>query len=264
MDEEHGAEGEADDDRLGEVAEEGEAEGDEEHRRVAPGGAEQRADRRLFDHVPGDDGEHRGERGERDVGGERRGDEHEDQQEQPRARMPATGPCAPARTLVAVRAMVPVTQKPPKRPEATLATPWAISSVLRAVAAAGHAVGDHRGEQRLDRAEQREAEGVGQHRDDLAPARASGRVGAGKPAGMPPKALPMVATVEAERPGGDGGDGDDDQHPRPVRPPAAERDEAARSQPAESATVGGLSVGSARPERRQLLRAAARAPARRG
>ena len=37
--------------------------------------------------------------------------------------MPATGPCAPERTLVAVRAMVPVTQKPPKSDEPTLAAP---------------------------------------------------------------------------------------------------------------------------------------------
>ena len=42
--------------------------------------------------------------------------------------MPATGPCAPARTLVAVRAIVPVTQKPPKSAEPTLATPCATSS----------------------------------------------------------------------------------------------------------------------------------------
>ena len=44
--------------------------------------------------------------------------------------MPATGPCAPARTLVAVRAMVPVTQKPPKSAEPTLAMPCATSSMF--------------------------------------------------------------------------------------------------------------------------------------
>ena len=42
--------------------------------------------------------------------------------------MPATGPRAPARTLVAVRAMVPVTQMPPNSAEAMLATPCATSS----------------------------------------------------------------------------------------------------------------------------------------
>ena len=42
--------------------------------------------------------------------------------------MPAIGPCAPARTFVAVRAIVPVTQMPPNRPEATLAMPCPTSS----------------------------------------------------------------------------------------------------------------------------------------
>ena len=37
---------------------------------------------------------------------------------------------APARTLVAVRAIVPVTLMPPKKAEATLAMPWATSSML--------------------------------------------------------------------------------------------------------------------------------------
>jgi hypothetical protein len=44
--------------------------------------------------------------------------------------MPATGPRAPARTFVAVRAMVPVTQKPPKMAEPTFATPCATSSAF--------------------------------------------------------------------------------------------------------------------------------------
>ena len=42
--------------------------------------------------------------------------------------MPETGPRAPARTLVAVRAMVPVTQMPPNSAEPMLATPCATSS----------------------------------------------------------------------------------------------------------------------------------------
>ena len=44
--------------------------------------------------------------------------------------MPATGERAPARTLVAVRASAPVAGSPPKRAEATFATPWAMSSQL--------------------------------------------------------------------------------------------------------------------------------------
>src|SRR6185295_10434262 len=42
--------------------------------------------------------------------------------------MPETGPRAPARTLVAVRATVPVTQMPPNRIETILPTPCALSS----------------------------------------------------------------------------------------------------------------------------------------
>ena len=44
--------------------------------------------------------------------------------------MPASGLPAPARTLVAVRAMVPVTLMPPNRAEAMLAMPCATSSML--------------------------------------------------------------------------------------------------------------------------------------
>ena len=44
--------------------------------------------------------------------------------------MPETGPRAPARTLVAVRAIVPVTQMPPNSAEPILAKPCATSSQL--------------------------------------------------------------------------------------------------------------------------------------
>ena len=134
--------------------------------------------------------------------------------------MPATGPWAPARTLVAVRAMVPVTQKPPKRPEATLATPWPTSSVFerwrRPVMPSATTA------ESSDSIEPRSAKlkAAGSTAWTLAQL-TSGSAGAGKPSGMPPKAVPMVATSQPERPGGDRGDGDDDQHPRPVRAPAA-------------------------------------------
>ena len=78
--------------------------------------------------------------------------------------MPATGPRAPARTLVAVRAMVPVTQKPPNSAEPILANALRDQFAIGAMPAAGHAVGDDRREQRFDAAEQRERERVGQHR----------------------------------------------------------------------------------------------------
>ena len=42
--------------------------------------------------------------------------------------IPDAGPRLPAFTLVAVRAMVPVTQKPPNRPAPILASPCPISS----------------------------------------------------------------------------------------------------------------------------------------
>ena len=44
--------------------------------------------------------------------------------------MPETGLHAPARILVAVRAIVPVTLMPPKIAEATLAMPCATTSIL--------------------------------------------------------------------------------------------------------------------------------------
>ena len=44
--------------------------------------------------------------------------------------MPETGLHAPARILVAVRAIVPVTLMPPKMAEATLAMPCATTSIL--------------------------------------------------------------------------------------------------------------------------------------
>ena len=44
--------------------------------------------------------------------------------------MPATGLRAPARMLVAVRAIAPVADSPPNSDEAILAMPWATSSQL--------------------------------------------------------------------------------------------------------------------------------------
>ena len=158
--------------------------------------------------------------------------------------MPATGPCAPARTLVAVRAMVPVTQKPPKSARADVGDALGDQLGVRAVPPAGHAVGDHRREQRLDRAEQREAEGVGQHRDDLGEVD-RGSAGAGKPAGMPPKALPIVATSSRSAQAASGGE----RRPRSACAASAAGSAAAppapRSTPSDSARVAGLSVGSA-------------------
>ena len=106
--------------------------------------------------------------------------------------MPATGPCAPARTLVAVRAMVPVTQMPPNSAEPILAKPCATSSQF----------------ERWRRPVMPSAT-TADSSDSIAPssvkATASGStafinsmskpgsVGSGSDCGMPPKRVPMVS-----------------------------------------------------------------------
>ena len=77
--------------------------------------------------------------------------------------MPDSGLRPPARILVAVRAMVPVTLMPPNRAEAILAMPWRHQLHVGAVLAAGHAVGDLGREQALDPAQQGEGERRRQH-----------------------------------------------------------------------------------------------------
>ena len=76
---------------------------------------------------------------------------------------------------------------------------------VRAVPPSGHAVGDDGREQRFDRAEQREGEGIGQH--GLQPCRATkaGSDGTGRAAGMPPKRVPMVSTGRLRAISRDGG-----------------------------------------------------------
>ena len=79
--------------------------------------------------------------------------------------MPATGVRAPARTLVAVRAIAPVAGRPPNSGETMLATPWATSStfglwrspVMRSATTADM--------QRLDRAQQRHRQRRRQERE---------------------------------------------------------------------------------------------------
>ena len=81
--------------------------------------------------------------------------------------MPATGPRAPARILVAVRAMVPVTGMPPVIAGGDIADALRHQFAVGAMAPSRHAVGDHGGEQRFDRAEDRDRDRIGQHRADL-------------------------------------------------------------------------------------------------
>ena len=81
VDEQDRAEREADDDGLGEVAEDGQEECSAENRRLAPARAQQDRNGRLLDHVPCHDGKHARERGKRDVGGKGCRDEHEQENE---------------------------------------------------------------------------------------------------------------------------------------------------------------------------------------
>ena len=83
----------------------------------------------FFRHIPAHHHQHTGQRRKRNEVRQRRGDQHENQKKAA-CIIPATGLRAPARTLVAVRAIVPVTLIPPKKAEAILAMPWATSSML--------------------------------------------------------------------------------------------------------------------------------------
>ncbi len=83
--------------------------------------------------------------------------------------MPATGVRAPARTLVAVRAMVPVTQSPPRQRAADVGDALRDELAVRAMLPAGHAVGDYGGQQALNGAEQCERDGQWQQLPQVLP-----------------------------------------------------------------------------------------------
>ena len=70
----------------------------------------------------------------------------------------ASGERAPARMFVAVRASAPVAAMPPKNGHTMLRDAERDQLGVRIVLGAGHAVGDDRGQQRLDRAEHRDRE----------------------------------------------------------------------------------------------------------
>ncbi len=138
--------------------------------------------------------------------------------------MPATGPCAPARTFVAVRAIVPVTQMPPNRLDAMLATPCATSSQF----------------ERCRRPVMPSAT-TADSSDSIAPSNAnatafgstsrtllkltSGRPGSGNVFGMPPKREPIVVTSRLSDGARRRQRRHGDQHARPLRPPALERND---------------------------------------
>ena len=107
--------------------------------------------------------------------------------------MPEIGPCAPERTLVAVRAMLPVTQKPPNSGVRMLATPWATSSQFerwRRPLMESATTADSRLSIQPSSAKERAA---GRTSTTLAVEKA-GSCGSGRVCGMPPKRVPMVST----------------------------------------------------------------------
>ena len=101
----------------------------------------------------------------------------------------AIGERAPARMLVAVRASAPVAAMPPKNGRDDVADAERDELRVGIVLGAGHAVGDDRGEQRLDRAEHRDREGRGQQladqREGERRRRPTAATGAGSSGGMP-------------------------------------------------------------------------------
>ena len=108
--------------------------------------------------------------------------------------MPEIGLRAPARMLVAVRAIVPVTLMPPNRAEATLARPCATSSMfercLRPVMPSATLA-----DSRLSTPPSRvKDERRRQHFENQVAYEIGGRRGTGKPCGMPPNRLPIVST----------------------------------------------------------------------
>ena len=223
MQEHQRADPEAHQDAFGKLAKIDQEKGHQQDRRIAREARPQGRELVLLGHGPGHDGEHAGERRERDEARERRCDRHEHQQEQSmqHARHRAVRPDL---TLVAVRAMVPVTQIPPNRAEAMLATPCATSSQLErwrrpvmlsaTTAESRHSIPPSSANERADgsSATTRSTE-------------ISGRRGSGSPSGMPPKRVPMVSTGRpiaqaiAEV-------NDDDQKGGPVWAEAADREDA--------------------------------------
>ena len=177
--------------------------------------------------------------------------------------MPETGPRAPARTLVAVRAMVPVTQMPPNMHRDDVGDALRDELAVRAVPAAGHAVGDHGRQQRLDRAEQRDREGVGQHRVHFREAESGQRRRRQRCAACRRTASRSVATsrCSAQRQRGGHGDArsgmpasagaDAAHHERSSRPTAAATAMVARLRRRQRARRCAASFGT---QRRRLVR----------
>jgi hypothetical protein len=107
--------------------------------------------------------------------------------------MPAIGPRAPARTFVAVRAIVPVTQMPPNKPDAILAKPCATSSALercRRPVMLSATTADSRLSMLPNSVNDTAAGSI----STTLPSDNIGRCGKGSEFGMPPNRLPIVST----------------------------------------------------------------------
>ncbi len=159
-----------------------------------------------------------GKRRERNVARQRCGDQHEQQQEH---RMQHAGDRA-------ARAGADVGRGPrdgagdadaAEQRRADIGKALRHQFAIRAMPAAGHAVGHHRRQQRLDGAEQRERDRVGQHRPRLLQ-RERRPCRPGQFPGNAAKSRADGFHRQRQRPGRERRDDDRDQDAGPVRPPA--------------------------------------------
>ncbi|OQC10236.1 MAG: hypothetical protein BWX79_01346 [Alphaproteobacteria bacterium ADurb.Bin100] len=108
--------------------------------------------------------------------------------------MPATGLVAPLLMLVTVRAMVPVAGIPPKKGVTKLAMPWAMSSWL-GLCRSSIMPSATRAHSSDSMAPSKASVTVGISRNLADSQLKAGQANDGRPAGMPPKRLPMVSTL---------------------------------------------------------------------
>ena len=160
--EQHRAKRKAHDDAFGEIAKHRQQKSRQQHHRIAARTAQQRRKLMLLRHVPGHDREDTGQSRQRNVPGQGGGQQHEQKQER-RVQHAGDG---------ATRTGAHVGGGAGDRAGDTYATEHCRADIghalghqfaVRAVTAAGHAIGNHRGEQRFDRPEQCKGNRVWQH-----------------------------------------------------------------------------------------------------
>ena len=131
-----------------------------------------------------------------------------------------------------------------------------------AVPPAGHAVGDDGGQQRFDRAQQREGDGVGQHRRSFCRGDAAAVPGIGRAARNAAKARADGVDRQRKQRDDQRGQRDGDQHgPASAAAPLQSRRSSRWSAPRRQVAAG-LTVRQASPERDQLRNERARLLAR--